>query len=178
MNVSSRASPLLPTHPSPHRCRIPPPEALTFPADLVVDAIQDATRCPGTGRRNQNLGDLRPVSDQIHTLSTTTKAHHTLPALRQLLPRPSANLTTVLMQNGMGVYEEIISEIFRNPEYRPRFILTSNTHDAFLRKPNHVVHSDLVSIEFAIAPDPGGKTLIKASRKPLQRAPPNPASQI
>lgn len=111
--------------------------------------------------RNQNLGDLRSDSDQIHSLFITTKAHHTLPAIRQLLPRLSANSTIVLLQNGMGVYEELISEIFRNPEHRPHFILTSNTHGAFLRKPNHVVHSGLGSIEFAIVPDPGGKNFEK-----------------
>lgn len=121
--------------------------------------------------RNQDLG---ADSDQIHSLFITTKAHQTLPAIRQLLPRLSANSTIVLLQNGMGIYEELISEIFRNPEHRPHFILTSNTHGAFLRKPNHVVHTGLGSIEFAIVPDPGGKNFEKGFEESSPARSPQP----
>jgi 2-dehydropantoate 2-reductase len=124
--------------------------------------------------RNQDLGGLMSDSDRIHTLFITTKAHQTLPAIRQLMPRLSVNPTIVLLQNGMGIYEELISEIFRNPEHRPHFILTSNTHGAFLRKPNHVVHSGLGSIEFAIVPDPGGKNFEKGFRETSPASSPQP----
>ncbi|KAF9015653.1 ketopantoate reductase PanE/ApbA C terminal-domain-containing protein [Cyathus striatus] len=93
----------------------------------------------------------------IESLFVTTKAHQTLPAVRRLLPRLSQHSTIVLLQNGMGVYEELVQQIFKNPAKRPHFILASNTHGAFLKTYHHVVHSGIGSIEFAILPDPTGR---------------------
>ncbi|KAF5385094.1 hypothetical protein D9615_001272 [Tricholomella constricta] len=91
--------------------------------------------------------------ETIESLFITTKAHQTVPAVRRLLPRLSANTTIVLMQNGMGIYEELVHDIFRNPEQRPHFILASNTHGAF-RKNAHFVHAGVGAIQFGIVPDP------------------------
>lgn len=89
----------------------------------------------------------------IESLFVTTKAHQTLPAIRRLLPRLSSKTTIVLLQNGMGVYEELVHGIFRNPENRPHFILASNTHGAFRKGTYDIVHAGLGSIEFGIVPD-------------------------
>src|SRR5690349_12933132 len=61
-------------------------------------------RAPGSGRRL--YGPFEP-SDTIESLFITTKAYSTLGAVRRLLPRLSAHSTIVLLQNGMGVYEEL-----------------------------------------------------------------------
>jgi 2-dehydropantoate 2-reductase len=90
----------------------------------------------------------------IESLIITTKAQSTLPAITRLLPRLSSNSTIVLLQNGLGVYEELIQEIFRNPENRPQFILASNNHGAWLKNYGHVVHAGVGEIEFGIIPDP------------------------
>ncbi|KAF8078911.1 ketopantoate reductase-like protein [Lyophyllum atratum] len=92
--------------------------------------------------------------ENIESLFITTKAHQTVPAVRRLLPRLSSNTTIVLLQNGMGVYEELVHDIFRNSEQRPHFILASNTHGAF-RKNTHFVHAAVGDISFGIVPDPG-----------------------
>ncbi|KIK07211.1 hypothetical protein K443DRAFT_199615 [Laccaria amethystina LaAM-08-1] len=131
----------------------------------------EASMSPSTAE-GESVDAVR--NQEIHSLFITTKAHQTLPAIQKLLPRISANSTIVLLQNGMGIYEELISEIFRNPEHRPHFILTSNTHGAFLRKPNHVVHSGLGSIEFAIVPDPGGKNFEKGFEETSLASSPQP----
>jgi 2-dehydropantoate 2-reductase len=94
------------------------------------------------------------VPGPIESLFVTTKAHQTIPAIRRLLPRLSGTTTIVLMQNGMGVYEELVHSVFRNPEQRPHFILASNTHGAFRKHTYDIVHAGLGSIEFGIVPDP------------------------
>lgn len=96
-------------------------------------------------------------TETIESLLVTTKAHQTLPALRRLLPRISGNSTIVLLQNGMGVYELLVHEVFRNPDQRPHFILASNTHGAFLKGFYNVVHAGIGAIQFGIVPDPGGR---------------------
>ncbi|KAG5342023.1 putative 2-dehydropantoate 2-reductase [Termitomyces sp. J132] len=120
-------------------------------------------------------GVIRGGADIIDSLFITTKAHTTLRAVRRLLPRLSPNATIVLMHNGMGVYEELIHEIFRNPEQRPHFILSSNTHGVFRKDVKHYVHTGVGSIKIAIVPDPGGRdfeagfndtTVLHSERRP------------
>ncbi|KAG1783529.1 ketopantoate reductase PanE/ApbA C terminal-domain-containing protein [Suillus placidus] len=77
-------------------------------------------------------GDLR--TEPIEALFITTKAHSTAPALSHLAPRLTSRSTVVLLQNGMGLYEDLVQRIFRNPESRPHFILASNTHGAWLNR--------------------------------------------
>lgn len=91
---------------------------------------------------------------QIESLIIATKAQSTLPAIKRLLPRLSGDSTIVLLQNGLGVYEQLIQEVFRNPESRPHFILASNTHGAWLKNYSQVVHTGIGQIEFGIVPDP------------------------
>ncbi|KAG1864730.1 ketopantoate reductase PanE/ApbA C terminal-domain-containing protein [Suillus subalutaceus] len=96
-------------------------------------------------------GDLR--TEPIDALFITTKAHSTAPALSHLAPRLTSRSTVVLLQNGMGLYEDLVQRIFRNPESRPHFILASNTHGAWLKSAFHVVHAGIGDITFGIVPD-------------------------
>lgn len=96
-------------------------------------------------------------SRKIDSLFVATKAHQTLPAIRQLSSRLSPESTIVLLQNGMGVYEELTQHIFSNPATRPHFILASITHGVFRKKKNHFVHTGLGGISFGIVPDPQGR---------------------
>ncbi|PPR02702.1 hypothetical protein CVT26_009806 [Gymnopilus dilepis] len=93
----------------------------------------------------------------IQSVIVALKAQYTIDAIKQLAPRIGPNSTIVLLQNGMGIYEELLTRIFRNPTSRPHFILASNTHGAFLNQPYHVVHAGVGSINFGIVPDSGGK---------------------
>ncbi|TFK77387.1 2-dehydropantoate 2-reductase [Pluteus cervinus] len=95
--------------------------------------------------------------ETISSLIVTTKAHQTVPAIQRLLPRLSQDSTIVLLQNGMGIYEQLVGSIFRNPQHRPHFILASNTHGAFLRGFYDVVHTGVGAIDFGIVPDPNGR---------------------
>lgn len=98
-----------------------------------------------------------PRTDAIETLFVTTKAQNTTNAISRMLPRLTPRSTIVLLQNGMGIYEDLVQKLFRNPESRPHFILASNTHGAWFKSPLHVVHAGVGDIEFAIVPDSRGR---------------------
>jgi 2-dehydropantoate 2-reductase len=116
-----------------------------------------ANHLPQGGRDGASNDRAEEEAETIESLFITTKAHQTLSAVHRLLPRLSRNTTIVLLQNGMGVYEELVHEVFRNPEQRPHFILASNTHGAFLKGFYKVVHAGVGGIDFGIVPDPGGR---------------------
>jgi len=61
------------------------------------------------------------------------------------------------MQNGLGVYENIISTLFPNPKARPHFILAHPGHELWQKDHNHVVHTRAKPIFFSIVPDPKGR---------------------
>ena len=98
-----------------------------------------------------------PSATAIQSLFVTTKAHQTIGAIRRLLPRLSGNSTIVLLQNGMGIYEQLIQDVFRNPAQRPHFILASNTHGAWFKRFYSVVHTGFGEIQFGIVPDTDGR---------------------
>ena len=90
--------------------------------------------------------------DHIDSLFVCTKAHPVLDGLKRLLPRISPNTTIVLLQNGMGILEELFVELFQNPTERPHFILTSNTHGAYAKSYMEVSHTGVGTLEFGIVP--------------------------
>ncbi|KJA28529.1 hypothetical protein HYPSUDRAFT_129563 [Hypholoma sublateritium FD-334 SS-4] len=99
------------------------------------------------------LAEVAKHSAPIDSLFVALKAQHTADALKALAPRLTSNSTIVLFQNGMGIYEQLVSQIFRNPAQRPHFIIASNTHGAYVKYPYHIIHAGLGSIEFGIPPD-------------------------
>lgn len=108
--------------------------------------------------RGQARNYVPPVED-IHTrpidsLIVTTRPTETVDALSNLLPRLNASSTVVLFQDGMGIFEEIMQHVFRNPETRPNFILASNTNQAWFKDNYHVVHTAHGTVDFGIVPDP------------------------
>lgn len=112
-------------------------------------------RTPHPGQEGQ---DLEPeTTSHIESIFVALKAHHTVKALTALRPRLNANSTIVLLNNGMGVHEELLSDVFLNPTQCPHFILASNTHGAFVRDPYRIIHAGMGSIEFGIAPDVQGR---------------------
>lgn len=94
---------------------------------------------------------------RIDSIFVALKAQQTVNALKDLAPRLSSRSTVVLFQNGLGIYEQLVDQVFRNPEQRPHFVFASNTHGAFIKHEYHVIHAGQGSIEFGIAPDPQGR---------------------
>ncbi|KAI0068092.1 hypothetical protein BV25DRAFT_518848 [Artomyces pyxidatus] len=93
----------------------------------------------------------------IESLIVTTKAYSVVPAIEALLPRLKPSSTIVLLNNGMGVYEELLEKVFRNPKERPHFIVASNTNGAWTKGYFHTVHAGVGSLTFGITGDPNGR---------------------
>lgn len=108
----------------------------------------------------------------IDSLIVALKTHQTLPALRQLAPRIRPDSCITLIQNGMGIYDELCEDLWPDPATRPQFVLGSTTHGAarirttrplharsgggveFERKVIHTGHGGLV---FGVVPHPRGE---------------------
>ena len=99
------------------------------------------------------LNEVSKHSAPIDSLFVALKAQNTGDALKALAPRLTSNSTIVLFQNGMGIYEQLVSQVFRNPAQRPHFVIASNTHGAYVKYPYHIVHAGIGSIEFGLPPD-------------------------
>ena len=107
--------------------------------------------------RKQMRSYVAPTED-IHTrpidsLIVTTRPNYTAMALSHLLPRLNASSTIVLLQDGMGILEELVQNVFRNPGTRPNFILASNTNQAWFKDSLHVVHTKHGAIDFGVVSD-------------------------
>ncbi|KAJ7446501.1 ketopantoate reductase-like protein [Mycena galericulata] len=103
-------------------------------------------------------------NDAIESLFVTTRAPATLHAIRRLFPRLSQNSTIVLVQNGLGVYDQLIQNVFRNPQQRPHFVFASATHAMFFPSATKyfggrptLLQPEVGDIEFSIVPDPSGR---------------------
>lgn len=126
--------------------------AATHSTGFLSEEFEDPNQNPQLQEENRTQ-DLK----QIQSLFVALKAQQTINALKALTYRLSSSSTIVLMQNGMGLYEHIIRDVFRDPRQRPHFILASNTHGAFINQPFHIIHAGVGSIDFAIVPDPRGR---------------------
>jgi len=101
--------------------------------------------------------DLGETGGPIESLIVATKATRTLQAIRQCSRRLSPNSTIVLLQNGMGLYESVVEDLFPHPENRPNIILATTTHGAWKKRDitssHHVVHAGNGELQFGIVPD-------------------------
>jgi len=83
--------------------------------------------------------DLHTCDDPgapIHNLIITTKAQQTLPALHALARRINTNTILILLQNGMGVAQEIQKQLPHNPLF-----LGITTEGAYRTTPHTVVYA-------------------------------------
>jgi 2-dehydropantoate 2-reductase len=64
----------------------------------------------------------------IESLIVTLKCPQTLPAIQEIRHRISPDSVITLLQNGMGVYDELCEKVWPDTSRRPQFILGSTTH--------------------------------------------------
>ncbi|KAH9997720.1 ketopantoate reductase PanE/ApbA C terminal-domain-containing protein [Russula compacta] len=93
----------------------------------------------------------------IESLIVAIKAYTVVDSVKALVPRLTPNSTIVLLHNGMGVYERLVEDVFRNPEQRPHLIVAVNDHGAWNKDYFHTVHAGVGSITFGIVADPRGR---------------------
>ena len=99
----------------------------------------------------------------IESLLVAIKAYTVVDSVKALVPRLTPNSTIVLLHNGMGVYERLVEDVFRNPEQRPHFIVAVNDHGAWNKDYFHTVHAGIGSITFGIVADPRGRNFEASS---------------
>lgn len=111
----------------------------------------------------------------IESLFVTTKAPAVIPALRQLLPRLTPESTIVLLQNGGGLLESLVTQLFPDKTLRPNLIVGINSHGVYIRntrvakenstfdKATHTVWAGLGSIKFGLLPSEAVKTALEGS---------------
>lgn len=88
----------------------------------------------------------------IDSLLVTTKADSTIEAMRPLVSRLTPESTVVLLQNGMGVVDEVIQQLFPSPSTRPHFIVGNLTHGVYASGAFKIVHAGFGSIRLGILP--------------------------
>ncbi|WFD31682.1 hypothetical protein MSPP1_002721 [Malassezia sp. CBS 17886] len=91
-------------------------------------------------------------AEPIESIIVATKADITCAALRRVAPRITPETTVVLLQNGLGVLDALLDELFPDAEKRPNFVLATTTHGCYLKRPLHTVHAGFGSIHFGIVP--------------------------
>ncbi|KAF3135522.1 hypothetical protein TWF569_009865 [Orbilia oligospora] len=88
----------------------------------------------------------------IQNLIVTTKAHQTIPALESIRDRLSPESTIMLLQNGMGVLEEVNSTIFPDAKTRPNMVIGITSHGAHTIRPFNVIHAGYGKIDMSVVP--------------------------
>ncbi|KAK6582731.1 hypothetical protein PZA11_005139 [Diplocarpon coronariae] len=110
----------------------------------------------------------------IRNLIVTTKATHTLSALRPLAHRLDAQSSLLLAQNGLGTFPELNTTLFPSPAQRPAYLSAITSHGVYSTGPFRSVHAGLASITLgpSIAPQTPSPS---PSPSPTQaRQPPRP----
>ena len=116
------------------------------------------TRVAGVkSKENENDIVQQHTPLPIESLIVALKAYTVVDAVKALVPRLTPNSTIVLLHNGMGIYERLVEDVFRNPDQRPHFIVASNDHGAWNKNYFHTVHTGVGSITFGIVADPRGR---------------------
>lgn len=112
----------------------------------------------------RRTGELLPTQENmdnlnrpIDSLIVCTKAQTTAGVFKRIRRRFTPRSTIVLLQNGMGVYEQLVTDVFRNPLERPQFIIATTTHAARTKSHGniyHTIHLGHGELVFGVVPDP------------------------
>ena len=138
-----------------------PLEEVVF--DLVYNKHGEMRLPSGATRTWRREGELSSaesmdiVQQPIESLIVCTKAQSTLGVFRRIKQRITSRSTIVLLQNGMGVYDSLVADMFRNPLERPQFVLATTTHAARSKSHGsmfHTLHTGMGDLAFGIVPDP------------------------
>lgn len=127
-----------------------------FQLELVspVDPAQPRILVPDADGMPQEAPGTMPAP--IDSLIVTTKADATLAALRPLAARVTPATTIVLLQNGMGVLDQLVERLWPQPQDRPHFVLASTTHGCYLKRPLHTVHAGFGAMYLGVVPGTHG----------------------
>ena len=111
------------------------------------------------GESSSMASEHKPPNTDIQSLIVTLKAGITKKALSTLSPRLSPSSVVTLIQNGMGVYDELCREIWPDPRNRPFFVIGTTTHGATMDEGGggrirHRSKPGQGELKFGVVPDP------------------------
>ena len=116
------------------------------------------TTYPSATREYSNI--THPPNGPIDSLIVTLKTYTTVEALSALAPRLGPSSVVTLLQNGMGMYDQLCARVFPDPAKRPFFVLGTTTHGvakAPSGRVGDVVHNTREGeggMTFGVVPDP------------------------
>lgn len=127
-----------------------------------VEVLPETTRAHGRvqpARTDHDPGFLAAQSSEpIANLVVAVKAQLTVPSLLGIRHRLGPSSTICLLQNGLGVVDELNEKVFPDPATRPSYIQGVLTHGANIPKAVaavnrfYVVHAGLGTISLGIMP--------------------------
>ncbi|KAJ5114688.1 Ketopantoate reductase ApbA/PanE [Penicillium alfredii] len=88
----------------------------------------------------QETAQAQEDEEPIECLIVCTKANVTQAAVRTVSHRLTPNSTVLLIQNGMGVFDEINRWIFPDPKKRPHYMMGIFSHGLTKKSTLHVSH--------------------------------------
>ncbi|KAF8517961.1 ketopantoate reductase PanE/ApbA C terminal-domain-containing protein [Hysterangium stoloniferum] len=118
--------------------------------------------------------NMEEINKPIESLIICAKAQHTLGIFKHMRRRLTPDSTVVLLQNGMGVYEQLVHNFYRNSLERPHFVIATTSHAARAKTQGsmfHTIHVGQGDLGFGIIPDPRSERDFERSKndttKPL-----------
>ncbi|CAL3971876.1 unnamed protein product [Diplocarpon coronariae] len=150
--------------------------------DAANREIQITTSCTCSASSNYEVEVIRSPHDPgaktspIRNLIVTTKATHTLSALRPLAHRLDAQSSLLLAQNGLGTFPELNTTLFPSPAQRPAYLSAITSHGVYSTGPFRSVHAGLASITLgpSIAPQTPSPSPSPSPSPTQARQPPRP----
>ncbi|KAI9049398.1 hypothetical protein LZ554_006432 [Drepanopeziza brunnea f. sp. 'monogermtubi'] len=138
---------------------------ITTTRDTLSNPSRD--NCITTQSSNYSIEPTdQATNSTIKNLIITTKAPHTVSALRPIAHRLNAQSTLLFAQNGMGALEEVNETYFPDPSTRPRYLAAVTSHGVYSRGPFHSVHAGLANITIGpVSPPPSRLTTTKSTKE-------------
>ncbi|KAL8967318.1 MAG: hypothetical protein Q9183_002975, partial [Haloplaca sp. 2 TL-2023] len=96
--------------------------------------------------------EVEQTGETIHNLIVSTKAFHTVDALKRVAHRLTSESSILFLQNGMGIIEEVNERVFPEPEKRPQYLQGVISHGVKQIKPFSLSYSGRGTTALAILP--------------------------
>lgn len=129
--------------------------------------VVDLTKADWPGKEHfktelEEQGIAVSAGGPIDSLIVCTKAQGTSHAIGEIADRIQPSSVITLLQNGMGVYDELCAKYWPDPGLRPQFILGTTTHGVTPGERNgsilHMTKPGDGALKLGVVPDPRGKT--------------------
>ena len=125
-----------------------------------------AERIIGARSGDREGASSSPPNGPISSLIVCLKTSATVSALQILKARISPSSVITLVQNGMGVYDELCSSIWPDPKTRPYFIIGTTTHGVSPGDQRGVVRHQSKGgegeVKWGVVPDPRNEVDLEA----------------